>query len=352
MDISVIGGGISGIAAAYHLRQRLSTDDTVTLYEADAMVGGVIRSDRLQGVVIEGGPDTLFIKDEVVRHWISELGLDQELVYPRDDVKPAWRITVDGDRTGPSSTENGVTFSDGMGALPKRAAQRFGETIRCGTSIAHLEPTSGASWRIHSDGHVSDSEAVVLATPASTTGDLVESWHTGLAHDLNTIVHRPRAVVVGLYRASAIPDRLQEHAGFWNDPDTPWLVDACTVLSRKWAYPENGSHIALRTFWGAHGMDVPSWSDNQLIDRHRQELEVLARVFEAPLETRIYRWNSALPQLGSDQQAQIQNWSETLAHTHPSIAMVGAFHAGLGVGACIADAFMQTDRLLARLGMS
>lgn len=352
MHVSVIGGGISGIAAAYHLRQRLSPDDEVTIYEAGATVGGVIRSDRLKGTVIEGGPDTLFVKDEVVRSWVSELGLDQDLVYPRADVKPAWRITADGDRPGRSSTENGVTFSDGMGALPKRAAKTFGGTLKLGASITRLEPIPGTpGWRIYRDRRVYRADAVVLATPAPITRRLVASWQPGLAHELDAIVHRPRAVVVGLYQAGAIPDHLKEHAGFWNDPDTPWLIDACTVLSRKWAYPEDGNYIALRTFWGAHPIDVRTWSDTDLMVHHRHELEVLAGVREDPLESRIYRWNSALPQLSPDQQERIRNWSQTLAQTHPSIAMVGAFHAGLGVGSCITDAFSGADRLLKRLGV-
>jgi oxygen-dependent protoporphyrinogen oxidase len=54
--VAVIGGGISGLAAAHRLAGLLGPDE-VALLEADGRVGGKIVTERSGGYVIEGGPD-------------------------------------------------------------------------------------------------------------------------------------------------------------------------------------------------------------------------------------------------------------------------------------------------------
>jgi protoporphyrinogen/coproporphyrinogen III oxidase len=59
--IVVVGGGIAGLSAAYHLIEKSSADGTpvkVTVLEADPRWGGKILTERQGGFVIEGGPDT------------------------------------------------------------------------------------------------------------------------------------------------------------------------------------------------------------------------------------------------------------------------------------------------------
>ena len=55
-EVVVIGGGIAGLAATYELRRR---GVNVLLVESGERLGGVIRTDRFDGWVIDGGPDAL-----------------------------------------------------------------------------------------------------------------------------------------------------------------------------------------------------------------------------------------------------------------------------------------------------
>ena len=55
--VAVVGGGIAGLAAAYRLT-RLSPEIAVTLVEAEPRLGGKIVTERIDGFVIEGGPDS------------------------------------------------------------------------------------------------------------------------------------------------------------------------------------------------------------------------------------------------------------------------------------------------------
>ena len=55
-DVAVIGGGIAGLSAAHALHQQ---GVTFVLIEAADRWGGVIRTERAAGFLLEGGPDTI-----------------------------------------------------------------------------------------------------------------------------------------------------------------------------------------------------------------------------------------------------------------------------------------------------
>ncbi|MFN2455560.1 MAG: protoporphyrinogen oxidase [Pyrinomonadaceae bacterium] len=64
--VVIIGGGISGLAAAHRLaEQRASVDSSfeVLLLEASSRLGGIIRTERREGFLLEGGPDS-FISEK------------------------------------------------------------------------------------------------------------------------------------------------------------------------------------------------------------------------------------------------------------------------------------------------
>ena len=60
--VLVCGAGLTGLAAAWNLR-RLGAD--VTVLEADEMVGGVVRSTRRDGYLVEHGPNSCTLTDEL-----------------------------------------------------------------------------------------------------------------------------------------------------------------------------------------------------------------------------------------------------------------------------------------------
>lgn len=82
--VVVIGGGISGLAAAY----RISTSDPavqVTLVEAESRLGGKLATEHVDGFVIEGGPDSFLATKPRGVGLSGELGLGNRLlgVTPR-----------------------------------------------------------------------------------------------------------------------------------------------------------------------------------------------------------------------------------------------------------------------------
>jgi oxygen-dependent protoporphyrinogen oxidase len=78
-SIAIIGGGITGLSAAYRTLE-LAPDSDVTIYEASDRVGGIINTVRDNGCIIECGPDSsLSIKPAAVL-LARRLGIDDELI--------------------------------------------------------------------------------------------------------------------------------------------------------------------------------------------------------------------------------------------------------------------------------
>lgn len=79
MRVAVVGGGISGLAAA-HRFARLSPDDAVLLIERSPRVGGKITSERVDGFVFDGGPDSFLTRKPAGVALCEELEIADRLI--------------------------------------------------------------------------------------------------------------------------------------------------------------------------------------------------------------------------------------------------------------------------------
>jgi oxygen-dependent protoporphyrinogen oxidase len=75
---AVIGGGITGLTAAFRL---LQAGIPVTLYEAAGRAGGVIQSVRRDGYLAECGPNTILETSPKITALIRDLGLEERRIY-------------------------------------------------------------------------------------------------------------------------------------------------------------------------------------------------------------------------------------------------------------------------------
>jgi oxygen-dependent protoporphyrinogen oxidase len=76
-DVLIVGAGIAGLAAAYEL-QRRGVD--VRVLEGSDRSGGVIRTERFDGWVIDAGPDSLLVQKPAAVALCRELGIAGRLM--------------------------------------------------------------------------------------------------------------------------------------------------------------------------------------------------------------------------------------------------------------------------------
>jgi oxygen-dependent protoporphyrinogen oxidase len=80
-SVAIIGGGISGLSAAYYLSKAGIPS---TLIEARPRVGGVIQTERIDNCVVEAGPDSFLSIKPWAMDLLRELGLEGEVIGSND----------------------------------------------------------------------------------------------------------------------------------------------------------------------------------------------------------------------------------------------------------------------------
>ena len=78
--VTVIGAGITGLAAAYYLEKKGTGHVTCTLLEASGRLGGKIITDRSDEFTVEGGPDSFVTEKPGALRLCHDLGLGDQLI--------------------------------------------------------------------------------------------------------------------------------------------------------------------------------------------------------------------------------------------------------------------------------
>jgi oxygen-dependent protoporphyrinogen oxidase len=84
--IAIIGGGISGLAAAFGLEQHRLAGASLeyVLFESSPCLGGVLVTERVDGCLVEAGPDSFLTEKPWASDLCRELGLGDQLIGSND----------------------------------------------------------------------------------------------------------------------------------------------------------------------------------------------------------------------------------------------------------------------------
>ena len=141
----IVGGGISGLTAAYRLRAVVGDDATITLFDPGEKLGGVLRTERVGGQPMDLGAEAFVLRRPEMPALLAELDLSacqrvttgaRPLIYSRQMLHPLPADTVTG--------------------IPSSAASLAG--LVDDTTVARIdaEPTRPLTWQPGSDPAVAE----------------------------------------------------------------------------------------------------------------------------------------------------------------------------------------------------
>ncbi|MCY9658981.1 protoporphyrinogen oxidase [Paenibacillus chondroitinus] len=91
----IVGGGITGLSAAFYLKKRLEAEGRpfrISVVEKAAAFGGKIRTIEKEGFVIEKGPDSFLARKRPIIDLAYDLGLEQELTGTNPKAKKTYIV--------------------------------------------------------------------------------------------------------------------------------------------------------------------------------------------------------------------------------------------------------------------
>lgn len=141
----VVGGGISGLAAAYRLRLIAGDEANITLFDPADRLGGVLRTEQVGGVAIDVGAEAFVVRRPEMPALLAELGLTNRqlgttgarpLIYSQDRLHPL-----------PAGTLNGI---------PSSAESMAGLVNDATLARIAAEPDQPLNWQPGGDPAVAD----------------------------------------------------------------------------------------------------------------------------------------------------------------------------------------------------
>ncbi|MDZ4265563.1 MAG: protoporphyrinogen oxidase [Mycobacterium sp.] len=294
-EYCVVGGGISGLVAAYRLRVAAGPDASITVLDPADRLGGVLRTERISGQPLDVGAEAFVARRPEVPALLAELGLSgkqistsgaRPLIYSEGRLHPLPKDTVNGIPSRPSALSGLVDdatirwmldeprrpFTWRPGADPSVAdlvGDRFGEQVvvrsvdpllsgvyagsAATIGIRAAAPTVAAEL---DRGARSLTEAVVAALPPPLTGSVFGAIDGGYTVLVDELVRRS-----GLRWAQVAVRGVQRAPRGWelvDDEGTRWSADAVVLAVPAPRLPALVADLAPRSAAAARKIAVAS----------------------------------------------------------------------------------------------
>jgi oxygen-dependent protoporphyrinogen oxidase len=291
---AVVGGGISGLVAAYRLRVAWPTA-TITVFDPADRLGGVLRTERIGGQPLDVGAEAFIARRPEVPALLAELGLANRqigttgvrpLIYSQQRLHPLPAATLQGIPSQPQALaglvddatiglmldEPNRPFVWQPGADPSVAdlvGDRFGGQVvtrSVDPLLAGVYAGSAATIGVRSAvptlaaaldrGARNLTEAVRDALPPPSTGSVFGAVEGGYAVLVDELVRR-----AGIQWAQVTVERVDRAPRGWelvDDEGQHWPADAAVLAVPAPRLPRLIEGVAPRTAAAARRIEVAS----------------------------------------------------------------------------------------------
>ena len=200
----------------------------------------------------------------------------------------------------------------------------------------------GSGWVVKTEERSEPFDAVVMATPAPVTAQLLHGVNPALVSGLRQIKYSSSAAVALGYDR---PITLPPGHGFLVPRTEGRSMLACTFVHRKFPFraPEGAS--LLRCFLSSSRVpDLNHRDDYWLLSTMLAEIGEILAVTETPLFANIYRWECALPQYSTGHLERVAQMEKILKET-PGLHVIGNSFHGIGIPDCIKSGKEAAEKL-------
>jgi oxygen-dependent protoporphyrinogen oxidase len=204
---------------------------------------------------------------------------------------------------------------------------------------------SGAYALQLTDGSRIVADAVVLATPAWASGDLLRPVAPLAAADLSSIDYVSTATASVAFRADEVRHDLKGF-GFVVPRAEDRPVMATTWSSSKFDGRAPAGHVLLRSFLGRAGREAAAQlDDDEMAAVVRAELRDIMGISAEPEFTQIFRWPRGMPQYRVGHVELVAHIENAVARV-PGVELAGGAYHGIGIGDCLREGSAAAERAL------
>ncbi len=237
-----------------------------------------------------------------------------------------------------------TSFYDGAQTITDTLAMKLGTHLKTGVSVHGISRDNGA-YQVYTSASTVTADAVVIATPAYATANILRDFDAELSRTLSAIPYPHLSVVCFGYKREKVSHPLNGF-GFL----VP-RIENRHILGSLWdssIFPNRASegHILLRTMiGGTRSPEIATMDNSRLTDIVFNELRSVVGLKTEPDMVRIYRWERAIPQylLGHNKALNV---IEKRLGDYPGLYLTGNAYRGIGINDCVENSYKLAQDII------
>jgi oxygen-dependent protoporphyrinogen oxidase len=243
-----------------------------------------------------------------------------------------------------AATSMFVSLRGGTHELVEAVVASLTGDLRLNTGVERITRRDQAPhYQLHlTDGSVVNAEAVLLATPAYVSADLLRDITPGAADLLASIRYVSTGTISFGFRRSEVHHPLNGF-GVVIPRSEKRPINAITWSSTKFDHRAPDNHVLLRVFFGgSRNPEMVNRSDEDLIAIARSELRQLLGIDAEPVMHRLYRWRNATPQYDV---GHLERVAAIEAALPTGLYVTGSPYRGIGIPDCVHQGQQSAERI-------
>jgi oxygen-dependent protoporphyrinogen oxidase len=235
-----------------------------------------------------------------------------------------------------------VSLPRGIEEMATVLAARLTGEMRRHTTVEAIEP-QGEGYIVHlAGGERLAARAVVLATPAFASAELVKPFAPAAAGLLQNIRYVSTGTISLAYRSAEAPNPLNGY-GLVVPASAKRPINAVTLSSVKFEQRAPEGYLLLRAFFGgSRSPQSMELDDDALLATVRRELDQQLGIRAEPLFHRVYRWRRSNPQYDV---GHLQRVAAIEADLPRGLYVTGSPFRGVGIPDCVKQAQETAERI-------
>jgi oxygen-dependent protoporphyrinogen oxidase len=237
-----------------------------------------------------------------------------------------------------------TSFREGIGYLISSLENELRGSIRLGKKVAKVAKVKNR-YEIVTDGNgMMEADAVIIATPAYATADMLEELDPVMAEKIGQIPYPPMALVCLGYPKNEISHPL-DGFGFLVMPGEGKNILGCTWDSSMFEGRAPEGQVLMRVFTGGtNHPEIAQLEDEKLMAVVKGDLKDILAVEGEPTFTKIYRYDKAIPQYMVGHADIIALIDERLKE-HKGLFLTGNAYRGVGINDCVYNAMLTAEKV-------
>jgi oxygen-dependent protoporphyrinogen oxidase len=244
------------------------------------------------------------------------------------------------------------SFKEGMRTFPDRIAGTLGNALKYECTVERVIPMRAGKYPVYTISylqndtrHSIEADAVIFATPAYNTAEIIRPIDPTMATTLTSVVYPPLAEIFLGFKKNQI-HQLLDGFGFLVPNKEQRAILGTIWSSTLFPHRAPDNCVALTAFvGGTRQPELASSGDTRLIELVMKELRSLMNITGDPIFTHTTRWERAIPQYNLGYGTLLKAIERFEQNFHGAFICAN-YRGGVSVGDCVKNARLIADRII------